>query len=59
MNYEDIIEKLEEISINLETYNDYPKEATNNASESIGQLAPIPRGILLMQFFNHSGKIIS
>ena len=35
MNYEDIIEKLEEISINLETYNDYPKAATNNAKRAI------------------------
>ena len=35
MNYEDIIEKLEEISINLETYNDYTKAATNNAKRAI------------------------
>ena len=31
MNYEDVLEKLEEISINLESYNDYPESATNNA----------------------------
>jgi len=31
MNYEDLIEKLEAISIELETYNDYPDSASNNA----------------------------
>ena len=31
MNYEDLLEKLEEISINLESYTDYPQAATNNA----------------------------
>ncbi len=31
MNYEDILEKLEEISIGLESYTDYPQSATNNA----------------------------
>jgi len=31
MNYEDILDKLEEISINLESYTDYPQSATNNA----------------------------
>ena len=35
MKYEDILEKLEEISINLETYNDYPQAATNNAKRAI------------------------
>ena len=33
MKYEELIEKLEAISINLETYNDYPKAATNNAKK--------------------------
>jgi len=33
MNYEDILEKLEEISIKLKTYNDYPQSATNNAKK--------------------------
>ena len=31
MNYEDLLEKLEKISINLESYNDYPEAASNNA----------------------------
>ena len=31
MKYEDIIEQLEAISIKLETYNDYPESASNNA----------------------------
>lgn len=33
MNYEDILEKLEEISIKFQTYNDYPQSATNNAKK--------------------------
>ena len=33
MNYEEILEKLEEISIKLKTYNDYPQSATNNAKK--------------------------
>ena len=33
--YEDVLEKLEEISIKLETYNDYPQSATNNAKKAI------------------------
>ena len=35
MDYEDLIEKLEEISIDLETYNDYPNSASNNAKKAI------------------------
>ena len=35
MKYDEILEKLEEISIKLETYNDYPKSATNNAKRAI------------------------
>ena len=35
MTYEDVLEKLEAISIKLETYNDYPKGATNNAKRAI------------------------
>ena len=35
MNYEDILEKLEEISIELESYNDYPDSASNNAKRAI------------------------
>ena len=35
MNYEDVIEKLEAISIELETYNDYPDSASNNAKKAI------------------------
>ncbi len=35
MKYDEILEKLEEISIKLETYNDYPKSATNNAKKAI------------------------
>ena len=35
MNYEDVIEKLEEISINFESYNDYPDSASNNAKRAI------------------------
>ena len=34
MRYEDVLEKLEEISIELETYNDYPQSATNNAKRA-------------------------
>ena len=34
MNYEDILEKLESISIELESYNDYPQAATNNAKRA-------------------------
>jgi len=34
MNYEDILEKLESISIKLESYNDYPQAATNNAKRA-------------------------
>ena len=34
MNYEDLIEKLEAISINLESYADYPQAATNNAKRA-------------------------
>ena len=32
MDYDKILEKLEEISIELESYNDYPQSATNNAN---------------------------
>jgi len=35
MSYEDVLEKLEAISIKLETYNDYPKGASNNAKRAI------------------------
>ena len=35
MNFEDVIEKLEAISIKLETYNDYPESASNNAKRAI------------------------
>ena len=35
MNYEDVIEKLEAISINLKSYTDYPQAATNNAKKAI------------------------
>ena len=34
MNYEDVLEKLEAISINLESYTDYPQAATNNAKRA-------------------------
>ena len=34
MKYNEILEKLEEISIKLETYNDYPQSATNNAKRA-------------------------
>ena len=35
LSYDDVLEQLEEISIKLETYNDYPKGATNNAKRAI------------------------
>ena len=35
MKYEDIIEQLEAISVKLETYNDYPDSASNNAKKAI------------------------
>ncbi len=35
MNYEDLLEKLEAISVELETYNDYPDSASNNAKRAI------------------------
>ena len=35
MNYDDLLEKLEAISINLESYTDYPESATNNAKRAI------------------------
>tara|TARA_Y100001970_G_scaffold289832_1_gene421409 strand:- start:2987 stop:3385 length:399 start_codon:yes stop_codon:yes gene_type:complete len=35
LNYEDVIEKLEAISIKLESYNDYPDSASNNAKKAI------------------------
>jgi hypothetical protein len=35
MSYEDVIEKLEAISINLKSYTDYPQAATNNAKKAI------------------------
>ena len=35
LSYDDVLEMLDEISINLESYNDYPKGASNNAK---GQL---------------------
>ena len=31
MNYDDLLEKLEAISVKFETYNDYPESASNNA----------------------------
>jgi len=34
MKYQDILEKLEAISIELESYNDYPEAATNNAKRA-------------------------
>lgn len=34
MSYDDVLEKLEAISIKLETYNDYPQAATNNAKRA-------------------------
>ena len=35
MNYDDLLEKSEAISINLESYTDYPESATNNAKRAI------------------------
>tara|TARA_R110001599_G_scaffold128298_1_gene302019 strand:+ start:360 stop:710 length:351 start_codon:yes stop_codon:yes gene_type:complete len=35
MKYEDLIEQLEAISVKLETYNDYPDSASNNAKRAI------------------------
>ena len=35
MKYEEILEELESISIKLETYNDYPDSASNNAKRAI------------------------
>ena len=34
MNYDDIIEKLESISIRFQSYTDYPQSATNNAKRA-------------------------
>tara|TARA_R100000808_G_C2061237_1_gene92576 strand:+ start:24 stop:422 length:399 start_codon:yes stop_codon:yes gene_type:complete len=34
MSYNDVLEKLEDISIKLESYNDYPQSATNNAKRA-------------------------
>ena len=34
MKYNEILEKLEAISIKLETYNDYPESASNNAKRA-------------------------
>jgi len=34
MNYEEILEQLELISISLESYTDYPESATNNAKRA-------------------------
>ena len=34
MNYDDVLEKLEAISIRLESYTDYPQAATNNAKRA-------------------------
>ena len=31
MTYDDLLKKLEAISIKLESYNDYPESASNNA----------------------------
>ena len=35
MSYDDVIEKLEAISINLKSYTDYPQSASNNAKKAI------------------------
>ena len=35
MKYKELLEKLESISIKLETYNYYPKSATNNAKRAL------------------------
>ena len=34
MSYEDLLEKLEAVSIRLESYNDYPEAASNNARKA-------------------------
>ena len=34
MNYQDLLEKLEAVSIKLESYNDYPEAASNNAKKA-------------------------
>ena len=34
MSYENVLEKLEAISIKLESYNDYPESASNNAKRA-------------------------
>jgi hypothetical protein len=34
MSYEDVLDKLDLISIKFETYNDYPQAATNNAKRA-------------------------
>ena len=34
MSYEDVLQKLEAISIDLESYTDYPQAATNNAKRA-------------------------
>ena len=34
MSYEDVLDKLDLISIKFETYNDYPQAATNNAKKA-------------------------
>ena len=33
MTYDDLLKKLEAISIKLESYNDYPESASNNAKK--------------------------
>ena len=35
MTYEELLEKLEAISIKMETYNDYPQSAVNNAKRAL------------------------
>tara|TARA_Y100000356_G_C11235978_1_gene277812 strand:- start:771 stop:1127 length:357 start_codon:yes stop_codon:yes gene_type:complete len=35
MDYNDILEKLDAISIRLQSYNDYPESASNNAKRAI------------------------
>ena len=34
MNFEELLEELERISIKMKTYNDYPQSATNNAKRA-------------------------
>lgn len=34
LSYDDVVEKLEQISVAFETYNDYPQAATNNAKRA-------------------------